>query len=90
MSTGNAPEYSLSSCLCSRVIEAGPCKAIVIPAIGKDLGIQLRENDLSWKDFLSSLDHLPRYLKYHCLKYFELVRCDNKLFEYFFFSSSQL
>ncbi|KAJ8643479.1 hypothetical protein MRB53_005227 [Persea americana] len=46
--------------LYSRVIEAGPCKAIVIPAIGKDLGIQLRENDLSWKDFLSSLDHLPR------------------------------
>lgn len=46
--------------LYSRVIEGSPCKAIVIPAVGKDLGIQLRKHDLSWKDFLSRVDHLPR------------------------------
>ncbi|XP_058073804.1 probable CoA ligase CCL12 isoform X2 [Magnolia sinica] len=45
--------------LYSRVVEDCPCKAIVIPVAGKDLGIQLREHDLSWKDFLSRADHLP-------------------------------
>lgn len=38
---------------CSRVIEAAACKVIVLPVIGEDLGVQLRERDLSWKDFLS-------------------------------------
>jgi len=35
---------------CSRVVEAAPLKAIVLPAIENDVGIQLREQDLSWKD----------------------------------------
>ncbi|KAM7497541.1 hypothetical protein LguiA_021955 [Lonicera macranthoides] len=39
--------------LYSRVVEAAPNKAIVIPATRKDLNIQLRKQDLSWKDFLS-------------------------------------
>ncbi|WCJ28871.1 acyl-activating enzyme 18 [Euphorbia peplus] len=46
--------------LYSRVTEAGPLKAIVLPVIGNDLGLQLRQHDLSWKDFLSSVDNLPR------------------------------
>ncbi|XP_042480556.1 probable CoA ligase CCL12 [Macadamia integrifolia] len=46
--------------LYSRVVEAGPWKAIVVPAIGKDVSVQLRKHDLSWKDFLSRVDHLPR------------------------------
>ncbi|KAJ4970572.1 hypothetical protein NE237_003671 [Protea cynaroides] len=50
--------------LYSRVVEAGPCKAIVVPVIGKDVGVQLREHDLSWKDFLSCVDHLSRPLHY--------------------------
>ncbi|KAK9273517.1 hypothetical protein L1049_018327 [Liquidambar formosana] len=45
--------------LYSRVVEAAPYKAIVLPANGKDVAIQLREQDLSWKDFLSSVSHLP-------------------------------
>ncbi|KAJ4971647.1 hypothetical protein NE237_004746 [Protea cynaroides] len=50
--------------LYSRVVEAGPCKAIVVPVIGHDVGVQLREHDLSWKDFLSCVDHLSRPLHY--------------------------
>ncbi|XP_060174209.1 probable CoA ligase CCL12 isoform X1 [Lycium barbarum] len=46
--------------LYSRVKEAAPLKAIVIPAIGEDLQVQLRNQDLSWKDFLASVNHLPR------------------------------
>ena len=44
----------------SRVVEAAPHKVILLPAIGKDVNVQLREQDLSWKDFLSRADHLPR------------------------------
>jgi hypothetical protein len=47
---------------CSRVVEAAPLKAIVLPAIENDVGIQLREQDLSWKDFLSSANHHSRYV----------------------------
>lgn len=47
---------------CSRVVEAAPLKAIVLPAIGRNVGIQLREQDLSWKDFLSSASRQPRYV----------------------------
>ncbi|CAL0329866.1 unnamed protein product [Lupinus luteus] len=45
--------------LYSRVIEAASCKVIVLPVIGDDLGVRLREQDLSWKDFLFSVrsDH---------------------------------
>ena len=46
---------------CSRVVEAAPYKAIVLPVIGNDVGFQLREQDLSWKEFLSSANHHPRY-----------------------------
>ncbi|CAN0901436.1 Probable CoA ligase CCL12 [Linum grandiflorum] len=44
----------------SRVTEAKPLKAIVLPAVGNDVGIQLRKQDLSWNDFLSSANHLER------------------------------
>ncbi|KAK3014756.1 hypothetical protein RJ639_007941, partial [Escallonia herrerae] len=40
--------------LYSRVVEAAPSKAIVIPAVGNNVSIQLRKQDLSWKDFLSA------------------------------------
>ncbi|CAJ2677402.1 unnamed protein product [Trifolium pratense] len=40
--------------LYSRVIEAAACKVIVLPVIGDDVAVQLREQDLSWKEFLSS------------------------------------
>ncbi|CAI8618643.1 unnamed protein product [Vicia faba] len=40
--------------LYSRVIEAAECKVIVLPVIGDDVAVQLREQDLSWKYFLSS------------------------------------
>lgn len=40
--------------LYSRVIEAAASKVIVLPVIGDDVAVQLREQDLSWKDFLSS------------------------------------
>ncbi|CAK7339128.1 unnamed protein product [Dovyalis caffra] len=46
--------------LYSRVVEANPCKAIVIPVIGNDVGLQLRNQDRTWNDFLSSVSHLPR------------------------------
>ncbi|KAJ6427959.1 hypothetical protein OIU84_023378 [Salix udensis] len=46
--------------LYSRVVEANPCKAIVIPVIGNNVGLQLRNQDQTWKDFLSSVNHLPR------------------------------
>ncbi|XP_055814588.1 probable CoA ligase CCL12 isoform X2 [Solanum dulcamara] len=46
--------------LYSRVIEAAPLKAIVIPATGEGVQVQLRNQDLSWKDFLASVNHLPR------------------------------
>ncbi|KAG2675196.1 hypothetical protein I3760_13G173500 [Carya illinoinensis] len=46
--------------LYSRVVEADPIKAIVLPVIGKDVGTQLREQDLLWKDFLSGASHHPR------------------------------
>ncbi|XP_002527076.3 probable CoA ligase CCL12 isoform X1 [Ricinus communis] len=46
--------------LYSRVVEAAPHKAIVLSVIGNDVSIPLRQQDLSWKDFLSSVIHLPR------------------------------
>lgn len=45
---------------CSRVVEAAPLKAIVVPAIGEDVQVQLRNQDRSWNDFLASVSHLPR------------------------------
>lgn len=52
--------YTLIS-RCSRVVEAAPDKVVVIPATGKDVAVQLRNQDSSWKTFLSSAYHLPRY-----------------------------
>ncbi|PWA52743.1 acyl-activating enzyme 18 [Artemisia annua] len=46
--------------LYSRVVEATECTAIVIPAIGEKVDIQLRKQDISWDDFLSGAKHLPR------------------------------
>ncbi|XP_023533695.1 probable acyl-activating enzyme 18, peroxisomal [Cucurbita pepo subsp. pepo] len=46
--------------LYSRVIERGSCKAIVIPATGNRLEVNLREQDLSWEEFLSTAKDLPR------------------------------
>lgn len=37
-------------------VEVVPYKVIVLPAIGKDVDIQLRGQDVSWKDFLSTVD----------------------------------
>ncbi|KAL9458976.1 hypothetical protein AB3S75_007797 [Citrus x aurantiifolia] len=45
--------------LYSKVAEAGPLKAVVLPVIGDDVGIQLRQQDVSWKDFLSCVDYHP-------------------------------
>ncbi|XP_027157961.1 probable acyl-activating enzyme 18, peroxisomal [Coffea eugenioides] len=45
--------------LYSRVVEAAPYEAIVIPASGKEIAVQLRHQDLSWNDFLSSVCILP-------------------------------
>lgn len=44
----------------SRVIEGGSCKAIVIPATGNNLEVDLREQDLSWEKFLSIAKEIPR------------------------------
>ncbi|KAK4441039.1 putative acyl-activating enzyme 18, peroxisomal [Sesamum alatum] len=46
--------------LYSRVVEAAPDKIIVIPATGKDVAVQLRNQDLSWEIFLSNAHRLPR------------------------------
>ena len=45
----------------SRVVESGAPKEILIPTEGKELGTQLRENDISWRKFLALTDHLHRY-----------------------------
>ncbi|KAK4788363.1 hypothetical protein SAY86_019682 [Trapa natans] len=49
--------------LYSRVVEAAPLKVIVLPAVGNEVGIQPREQDLSWGDFLSSVNDIksPHY-----------------------------
>ncbi|XP_076918278.1 putative CoA ligase CCL12 [Bidens hawaiensis] len=46
--------------LYSRVVEATDCRVIVVPAIGESIDIQLRKQDISWEDFLSSTKHLSR------------------------------
>ncbi|GAB2229378.1 hypothetical protein Droror1_Dr00023517 [Drosera rotundifolia] len=46
--------------LYSRVVEAAPDVAIVLPASGKDLKLSLRSQDVSWNDFLARVAHLPR------------------------------
>ncbi|KAF8669190.1 hypothetical protein HU200_051520 [Digitaria exilis] len=39
--------------LYSRVVQGTSSKAVVIPATGGNLGVTLRNGDMSWKDFLS-------------------------------------
>ncbi|KAM7272694.1 hypothetical protein ACFE04_027357 [Oxalis oulophora] len=46
--------------LYSKVVEAAPYKCIVLPVRGNDVGIELRKQDISWKDFLFSVKHHPR------------------------------
>ncbi|CAH8306210.1 unnamed protein product [Eruca vesicaria subsp. sativa] len=41
--------------LYSRVVEAGPSKIIVLPSSGTELRVQLRDQDIPWKDFLSKV-----------------------------------
>ncbi|GLT74244.1 hypothetical protein SLA2020_460510 [Shorea laevis] len=50
--------------LYSRVVEAAPYKAIVLPVSGSDVGIKLREQDISWRDFLSIVNQHPRQTHY--------------------------
>ncbi|KAG4187031.1 hypothetical protein ERO13_A08G079801v2, partial [Gossypium hirsutum] len=46
--------------LYSRVVEADPFKAIVLPVSGNSVGVELRKQDVSWKEFLSSASQRPR------------------------------
>ncbi|KAL8255541.1 hypothetical protein R6Q59_030608 [Mikania micrantha] len=50
--------------LYSRVVKATDCRVIVLPAIGENIDIQLRKQDISWEDFLSSAKNSPR--PYNC------------------------
>ncbi|KAG6528774.1 hypothetical protein ZIOFF_010959 [Zingiber officinale] len=43
----------------SRVAKSTPCIAIVVPALGDDVGVQLRDHDMPWKDFLLSAASFP-------------------------------
>ncbi|TXG70475.1 hypothetical protein EZV62_005410 [Acer yangbiense] len=63
----------------NKVVEAAPLKAIVLPGIGNNLSIKLREQDLSWKDFLSSVDRHPRPI-YYVLDYRPVDSIINILF----------
>ncbi|XP_062076636.1 probable CoA ligase CCL12 [Humulus lupulus] len=46
--------------LYSRVVDAAPHKAIVLPVNGSNLGLQLREQDISWEKFLSNVSNQAR------------------------------
>ncbi|CAH9050860.1 unnamed protein product [Cuscuta europaea] len=50
--------------LYSRVVEASPKRAIVVPVNGEDVQVQLRHQDVSWKTFLAAPLHLPRPSNY--------------------------
>ncbi|XP_021279086.1 probable acyl-activating enzyme 18, peroxisomal isoform X2 [Herrania umbratica] len=65
--------------LYSRVVEASPCKAIVLPVSGNAVGIQLREQDLSWKDFLACVNQHSRP-KYYTPTYRPIDSAINILF----------
>ncbi|KAL5545215.1 hypothetical protein UlMin_008999 [Ulmus minor] len=51
--------------LYSRVVEAEACKAIVLPVAGNNVDVPLREQDLSWKDFLSGQSRSKHYSPFH-------------------------
>ncbi|KAK9072550.1 hypothetical protein SSX86_008984 [Deinandra increscens subsp. villosa] len=65
--------------LYSRVVKATECRVIVVPAVGENLDIQLRKQDISWEDFLSSAKHLPRP-DYCCPFYQSVDTVTNVLF----------
>ncbi|XP_062082791.1 probable CoA ligase CCL12 [Humulus lupulus] len=46
--------------LYSRVVDAAPHKAIVLPVNGSNLGLQLREQDISWEKFISNVSNQAR------------------------------
>ncbi|CAL5374390.1 unnamed protein product [Camellia sinensis] len=43
--------------ICSRVIDAQSPIAIVIPSGGSSFGIKLRDGDISWHEFLATVEH---------------------------------
>lgn len=55
---------TLSIGLCRRVVDAEAPLAIVIPARGSFVRMNLRENDLSWNEFLGKAGNM-RYT--HCV-----------------------
>ena len=57
---------TLSIWLCRRVVDAEAPLAIVIPARGSFVRMNLRENDLSWNDFLGKAGNM-RYTQ--CIQY---------------------
>lgn len=56
--------FSIIPCLillfhkCSRIVDAGSPMAVVIPARGSVVSIELRNGDLSWSDFLEEVHSL--------------------------------
>ena len=50
---------------CSRVVDAAPHKAIVLPVKGNNLELQLREQDISWENFLSNVSNQARYVMHN-------------------------
>ena len=55
--------YKFVYCIyCSRVIEGCQCKAIVVPVLGNNVGVALRNHDISWEDFISRTAGLSRYV----------------------------
>ncbi|XP_074312098.1 putative CoA ligase CCL12 [Silene latifolia] len=46
--------------LYSRVVEAAPAIAIVVPAVGEITDVPLRKHDIPWKDFLARAAHVTR------------------------------
>lgn len=54
------------------MVEAAPNKVIVVSAAGTELGVQLRNQDMSWNEFLSTVHDLPRY---YCMFFLQITLC---------------
>ncbi|GMN67874.1 hypothetical protein TIFTF001_036960 [Ficus carica] len=65
--------------LYSRVVKAAPGRIIVLPATGRNVGIQLREQDMTWEYFLSSVNNHSRS-KYYSPFYQPVDSVINTLF----------
>lgn len=52
------------------MVEAAPNKVIVVSAAGTELGVQLRNQDMSWNEFLSTVHDLPRY---YCMFFLQIM-----------------